>query len=64
ERTLAEDISSGDAWTILATPNPSGAKFSSLGAISCASATACSAVGSSKPQSGWAPRSLLAERYE
>jgi hypothetical protein len=37
----------GSTWTTQASPNPSGATNSSLNAVSCTSATACIAVGSS-----------------
>ncbi len=42
--TLAEAWN-GARWTIQATPNPSGATASELDGISCASGTACTAVG-------------------
>src|SRR5215831_17343604 len=44
--TLAERWD-GTRWRIQATPNPSGAQFSFLSAVSCTSASACTAVGSS-----------------
>src|SRR5215831_13280874 len=37
----------GVTWRIQATPNPSGAQVSFLGAVSCRSASACTAIGSS-----------------
>jgi streptogramin lyase len=43
--TLAESWN-GTAWSIQSTPNPSGATASSLKGVSCASSTACTAVGS------------------
>jgi len=42
--TLAEAWN-GKKWTIVPTPNPNGATGSSLTAVSCASAIACTAVG-------------------
>jgi hypothetical protein len=42
--TLAEAWN-GTAWTVQSTPNPSGASGSSLYAVSCTSASACTAVG-------------------
>src|SRR5207245_8482353 len=45
EVTLAE-VWNGTSWSVQPTPNPSGALGSSLSAVSCASATACIAVGS------------------
>ena len=42
--TLAEHWN-GSSWAIQATPNPSGATLSILNAVSCASATACTAAG-------------------
>ncbi|MGN6662670.1 MAG: hypothetical protein ACTHK6_00470 [Solirubrobacterales bacterium] len=62
EKTLAESWN-GVAWTIQASPNPAGAKFSSLTGVSCNSATACTAAGSSKPGTG-STIETLAERYE
>ncbi len=44
--TLAERWN-GSVWTIQSTPNPSGATHSVFDAVSCTSATACTAVGSS-----------------
>ena len=45
--TLAERWD-GTAWTIQPTPNPAGSGASSLVGVSCASATSCVAVGSSR----------------
>jgi hypothetical protein len=39
-------------WAIQSTPNPSGAESTNLSAVSCPSATACSAVGYSENRSG------------
>ena len=58
--TLAERWD-GTSWTIQTTPNPSGATASSLSAVSCTSASACTAVGASQSASGQAP---LAERWD
>ena len=44
--TLAERWN-GTGWTIQTTPNVTGQPFSVLSGVSCASATACTAVGSS-----------------
>jgi hypothetical protein len=44
ERPLAEHWN-GSTWAIQATPVPSGAEESQLGAVSCASAANCTAVG-------------------
>jgi hypothetical protein len=44
EVTLAE-VWDGHAWTIQPTPNPTGASTTTLLAVSCASARACTAVG-------------------
>jgi hypothetical protein len=44
-KTLAEHWS-GRAWSTLTTPNPSGARASTVTAVSCPRASACSAVGS------------------
>ena len=43
--TLAERWN-GTSWSVQATPNPAGATGSSLSAVSCPSATACTAAGS------------------
>ena len=43
--TLAETWN-GTSWTIQPTPNPAGATVSDLFSVSCASASACTAVGS------------------
>jgi hypothetical protein len=42
--TLAE-VWNGTAWKIQSTPNPTGSSGLALGAVSCRSATACTAVG-------------------
>ena len=44
EVTLAE-VWNGTSWTVQSTPNPTGAEGSTLYAVSCTSATACTAVG-------------------
>ena len=44
--TLAERWN-GTRWSIQSTPNPTGAKNSGLGGVSCASASACTAMGGS-----------------
>jgi hypothetical protein len=49
--TLAESWN-GTAWTIQSTPDPSGAESSVLYGVSCASATACTAVGTFENDSG------------
>jgi hypothetical protein len=43
--TLAEEWN-GTSWSVQSTPNPSGAKGSELSGVACASAAACTAVGS------------------
>ncbi len=42
--TLAERWEDA-AWTVVATPNPSGAEFSTLAGVVCTSPTFCVAVG-------------------
>src|SRR5207248_1377990 len=42
--TLAE-VWNGTSWTIQTTPNPTGATVSGLNGVSCATSTACAAVG-------------------
>lgn len=49
--TLAESWN-GSRWRIEATPNPAGQTFSALGAISCATARSCVAVGASSRNQG------------
>jgi hypothetical protein len=65
ERTLAE-IWNGSEWTVKATTNPEGAKWSSLAAVSCSASTACSAVGANYPGTkGEGNESVpVAERWE
>ncbi|MEO6472983.1 MAG: hypothetical protein ABIR57_13410, partial [Aeromicrobium sp.] len=43
-KTLAERWN-GTKWTIQTTPNPTGSAYSRLDGVSCASSTACTAVG-------------------
>jgi hypothetical protein len=57
--TLAERWN-GTAWAIQPTPNPRGATSSSLTAVSCTSATACTATGYHDTSNGPATR---AERW-
>jgi hypothetical protein len=59
--TLAE-TRNGTTWTIQPTPNPSGAKSSSLAGVSCLSDTECVAVGSST--NGTGAQTTLAERFD
>jgi hypothetical protein len=58
--TLAERWN-GTEWSIQATPNPTGATESDLGAVSCASSTTCTTTGYYKNSSGI--RVTLAERW-
>ena len=58
--TLAERWN-GISWSVQATPNPVGAQGSGLSAVSCTSATACTAVGSTSPSEG--TDLTLAERW-
>ncbi len=62
--TLAERWN-GTSWSIQSTPNPEGASTSSLNGISCASSTACTAVGSSTKLGahGESITTTLAERW-
>jgi hypothetical protein len=59
--TLAERWD-GSTWTLLATPNPSGSSGAELSGLSCASSSACVAVGSSS--GGAAALQTLAERWD
>jgi hypothetical protein len=58
--TLSE-VWNGTSWTVLTTPNRKGAIANELDAVSCRSATACTAVGSYENSSG--PTSALAEAW-
>jgi hypothetical protein len=58
--TLAEAWN-GTSWTIQPTPNPSGAGFSTLAGVSCFTAFACTAVGSSYDGSNFV---TLAEAWD
>ena len=49
-RTLGEGWRNGKKWAIDRTANPNGARSSQLHAVSCTSATACTAVGESLRQ--------------
>jgi hypothetical protein len=53
ESSLAEDWN-GSAWSLDAVPNPVGTTFSAFGAVACASAQKCIAVGYSTGSSGQA----------
>jgi hypothetical protein len=53
--TLAESWN-GTTWTVVASPNPAGAEPDALSAVSCSTATACTAVGTTGSD-------LLVERY-
>jgi hypothetical protein len=59
--TLAERWD-GTSWTIQPTPNPTGAKGSSLSGVSCTSATVCTAVGNYTNSGG--TQLTLAERWD
>jgi hypothetical protein len=59
--TLAERWN-GKAWAIQPTPNPSGSTDTQLGAVSCPSASACTAVGFHLNNGGTA-NVMLAERW-
>ena len=60
EKTLVE-VLSGKTWTVQESPNPAGAKASSLAGVSCTSSEACSAVGHYTSSSG--TETALAERW-
>ncbi len=53
----------GTTWTIQSTPSPTGVTSSLLSAVSCTSATACTAVGVSNNNAS-APAVPLAERWD
>jgi hypothetical protein len=59
--TLAERWN-GTTWSLQPTPNPATPPRSALAAVSCTSASACTAVGTSVDNSGVNPRTL-AERW-
>ena len=50
--TLAEQWN-GSAWTVMSTPNPSGASYSVLNSVSCTASTACTAVGEDHTSTGY-----------
>ena len=54
----------GRRWAIQTTPNPPGAHHSSLFGVSCASASACTAVGDYTSDAGGVTTATLAERVE
>jgi hypothetical protein len=58
--TLAETWR-GSAWHVQATPNPAGARYSSLTAVSCTAPAACTAVGTYHGKGG-IPQALV-ERW-
>lgn len=60
--TLAESWN-GTIWSIVPTPNVAGSSDNNLGGVSCASATACIAVGSSTPSGGGGNTVTLAEAW-
>jgi hypothetical protein len=60
-RTLVERWN-GKTWSIVAGPNPSGARYATLFGISCASATSCFAVGI-QIKTGATANTALVERW-
>ena len=65
EKTLVQTWNAAEhIWSIQASPNPTGSKFSVLAGVSCSSATACTAVGAQYPGNLFGEHSTLAERYE
>ena len=52
----------GTSWSVQATPNPAGASRAALNAVSCTSATACTAVGNYTASGG--TQVTLAERWD
>lgn len=58
--TLVEARTAG-TWSVQASPNPAGAKSSSLNGIACSSASACTSVGTYLDGSG--NQTTLAERW-
>lgn len=59
--TTSAEHWNGKAWSVLPTPNPSGAHDSSLDGVSCVSASVCDAVGNSLNGSNFF--STLIERW-
>ena len=57
----AASAAAGTGWSIQPTPNPAGTNISQLGAVSCSSAAACTAVGDYVSSSG--AQVTLAERW-
>ena len=60
-KTLSENWN-GSAWSIQASPSPK--LFSLFNAVSCSASTACTAVGSARPESGNEGKVTLGVRYE
>jgi hypothetical protein len=55
----------GSSWTIMPTPRPAGVTYATLAAVSCASTTACIAVGSFSRCGGCGgANSALVERWD
>jgi hypothetical protein len=53
----------GSSWASQTPPNPAGAAFSSLAAVSCGSATACEAGGDFSTSTSQTPQVTLAEAW-
>jgi hypothetical protein len=59
--TILAEAWNGSSWSVMPAPPPAGARRSFLNGVSCASATACTAVGSYQTGSG--KHVTLAERW-
>ena len=63
KKTLVESWN-GTSWSIVSSPNAEGKDQSSLKAIACSAASACTAVGSVTPVYNGTEMGTLAERWE
>ncbi|HET7454772.1 MAG TPA: S8 family serine peptidase [Solirubrobacterales bacterium] len=63
EETLLAESWNGSTWTLQSSPNPEGKTFSSFAAVSCSSASACTAVGKARPERLEVNMVTLAERW-
>jgi hypothetical protein len=61
--TLAEHWD-GSAWSVQATPNPSGGSDANLAGVSCASPTSCTAVGVYYPHNTGGVQQSLVEHWD
>jgi subtilisin family serine protease len=63
EETTLVEVWNGTAWSVQPSPSRGGSALSRLASVSCASTSACTAVGNSRPELFSGSKAALVERW-